>query len=368
MVMARKCYARALKSTNVALQTVEFPCREGSLAATLLLSLFETLAHTTDGSTAWSYHVLGALKLLELRGAELLQSDTGRVLFKQICDSVNVHCVQQRVRPPTSVRKLQALAARVHGTHSNLARLFELLVVKLADHRASIREGVLTNPFETIMLASSIDREAEALLDMSKSYHFSGPVHRPHQLRNSIRTMRILLNQEMLTCMRQILLNPVPTLPSPSTSPSSTDSDSDPPARESPTQYINPTDSATLLHLMRSTRQTILTQSTHILTTVPPALTPQALAPPPSGSRSSSSPSPNSSTTAIAIATSLLWPLHAAGSACRSLSQVEIAARIVGVLDAWDDRFRLPEAGRLAGMVERGEGEEAGWVHMLHMF
>jgi hypothetical protein len=75
------CYTKALASTFKALKDPVLTKRDDTLAAILLLGLFENITAKTLGMLAWSSHIEGAIQLVKSRGREQLQSKIGLDLF-----------------------------------------------------------------------------------------------------------------------------------------------------------------------------------------------------------------------------------------------------------------------------------------------
>lgn len=75
------CYTKALASTFTALKDPVLTKRDDTLAAILLLGLFENIAAKTLGMLAWSSHIEGAIQLVKSRGRQQLESKVGLDMF-----------------------------------------------------------------------------------------------------------------------------------------------------------------------------------------------------------------------------------------------------------------------------------------------
>lgn len=75
------CYTKALACTFTALKDPVLTKRDDTLAAILLLGLFENITAKTLGMLAWSSHIEGAIQLVKSRGQEQLRSKIGLDLF-----------------------------------------------------------------------------------------------------------------------------------------------------------------------------------------------------------------------------------------------------------------------------------------------
>lgn len=74
-------YAKALRTTQAALQDPVKCTSDSVLATVLLLGMFENIAAKKLGEFAWGSHVEGAIQLVKARGKKQLQTQTGLQLF-----------------------------------------------------------------------------------------------------------------------------------------------------------------------------------------------------------------------------------------------------------------------------------------------
>lgn len=74
-------YTHALTGTNRALRDPEAQKTDSTLAAVLLLGLFENLTAKQLGMSAWGSHIEGAIQLVKQRGRKQLRTRTGLLLF-----------------------------------------------------------------------------------------------------------------------------------------------------------------------------------------------------------------------------------------------------------------------------------------------
>ena len=75
-------YTQALQKTNRALRDPDTQRKDTTLAAVLLLALFETLTKTNI--EAWGAHIDGAIQLVQLRGKGQLNTEIGVLLFTSV--------------------------------------------------------------------------------------------------------------------------------------------------------------------------------------------------------------------------------------------------------------------------------------------
>jgi hypothetical protein len=74
-------YTEAIKGTNTALRDPETQKADTTLAAVLMLGLFENLTEKQLGMSAWGSHTEGAIQLVKQRGRKQLRTRTGLLLF-----------------------------------------------------------------------------------------------------------------------------------------------------------------------------------------------------------------------------------------------------------------------------------------------
>ena len=74
-------YTKALSSTYMALRDPALAKHDETLAAILLLGLFENISAKQLGMLAWGSHIEGAIQLVKARGKQQLQTQTGLLLF-----------------------------------------------------------------------------------------------------------------------------------------------------------------------------------------------------------------------------------------------------------------------------------------------
>lgn len=74
-------YVRALATTGRAIHDPYESKQDGTIAAVLLLSLFENITARHFGMLAWSTHTEGAIQLVQSRGREQLNTKVGRDIF-----------------------------------------------------------------------------------------------------------------------------------------------------------------------------------------------------------------------------------------------------------------------------------------------
>lgn len=143
---SRAQYVKALTQTNMALR---HPCdsrRDETLAAVLLLGLYETL--TCDGlysMESWKAHIVGAAEILRLRGYEALKTPNGMALFREVCTQVTICSIWTGTRVVTFIKDwLKRIRKEATLDHCPEHDLF-CLCADVADLRADALDR-LTSP------------------------------------------------------------------------------------------------------------------------------------------------------------------------------------------------------------------------------
>ncbi|GAB0145987.1 hypothetical protein EsHS_00006402 [Epichloe bromicola] len=96
-------YTKALASTCTALKDPILTKRDETLAAILLLGLFENITAKTLGMLAWSSHIEGAIQLVKARGRGQLKSKTGLDLFIAVRTQMIIHALSTGKAPTVDV-------------------------------------------------------------------------------------------------------------------------------------------------------------------------------------------------------------------------------------------------------------------------
>ncbi|KAK2594637.1 hypothetical protein QQS21_007674 [Conoideocrella luteorostrata] len=96
-------YTKALAATFTALKDPVLTKGDDTLAAILLLSLFENITAKTLGMLAWSSHIEGAIELVKARGREQLKSKTGLDLFIAVRTQMIIHSLSTGKAPALDV-------------------------------------------------------------------------------------------------------------------------------------------------------------------------------------------------------------------------------------------------------------------------
>ena len=218
---ARQEYMKALRLTNLALRSPKDVKKDSTLLAIMILGIFETVTGCDQRSlNAWAEHINGAAALVKLRGLEQLRTPAGRRMFVQVTSGLLISCIQRRLPLPAHIIELRAEAAKYINTDETAWHVLDSMIA-FADFRSKTRTGEINDPQVILSKALEIDgtllelfsdvplgweyetvyTDADPDVVFNKSYH----VYYDYwiaQLWNAMRTIRILLNEQI----REILL------------------------------------------------------------------------------------------------------------------------------------------------------------------
>lgn len=96
-------YAKALRTTQAALQDPVKCTSDSVLATVLLLGMFENITAKKLGEFAWGSHVEGAIQLVKARGKKQLQTQTGLQLFIAVRTQQIIHALTSGSPPVMGV-------------------------------------------------------------------------------------------------------------------------------------------------------------------------------------------------------------------------------------------------------------------------
>ncbi|KAL5336432.1 hypothetical protein BJX70DRAFT_281460 [Aspergillus crustosus] len=174
MFTARQEYGTALAETNAVLRDQAQSTSNTSLVAVAFLGLFELM--TCNGPPLmekYLNHVEGSAKLLQLRGSDQLKDNIGLGLFSQFRMTIVLgNFWLKRSTPAWLVDLSQEAIARREEKDCVGDELF-LLMAKVGDLCAGLRDGALIEPVKVVKTALKLDAELSAWamsLDSSQRY------------------------------------------------------------------------------------------------------------------------------------------------------------------------------------------------------
>ena len=168
MDRAGRRYALALTRTNAALANPATAVLDHTLASILLLAVFEgTIFPGARSPKEWTAHLLGATRLLQLRGLDQFQYGTGRHLYNHITNNICASCMQRVVNLPVEFQTWNAKAGPFLDREYHL-RKFSLTLQKAVSFKARLwasldkDRGIL---YDLFYEAAALEREAAALMN-----------------------------------------------------------------------------------------------------------------------------------------------------------------------------------------------------------
>ena len=84
LLKAEERYSRAIRYVNHALRDPVEQKTDETLAAVLLLGLFETIMSRKVSMTAWGSHIDGSVMIVKMRGKNQLKTPLGHALFTAV--------------------------------------------------------------------------------------------------------------------------------------------------------------------------------------------------------------------------------------------------------------------------------------------
>ncbi|CAG8152670.1 unnamed protein product [Penicillium salamii] len=159
---AKKSYSVALNAINAALGDPMQTTQDTTLAAILCIFLYEIIIFEQPRSLdAWLIHTQGATALLEIRGGDQFQRQTGFHLFHAVRNEVLLGCLQRGERFPESMTKFPDNIAATSRTEtlSDYKNDLTEITVMLCNLQAAIKDGYLQEAREILLLARSIDSQ-----------------------------------------------------------------------------------------------------------------------------------------------------------------------------------------------------------------
>jgi hypothetical protein len=155
---ARKGYVSALRLTNAALRSPTAAKKDSTLFSIMILGIYETVAGTNAQSVlAWTSHVNGAAALVDYRGVEQFNSESGQRLFYQVVSNMMISCLQRTIAMPKRIIELRDASAKIMLTPKPIWNVADT-IIDFTSFRADVREGRLVGPREIITKALELDQ------------------------------------------------------------------------------------------------------------------------------------------------------------------------------------------------------------------
>ncbi|KAB5582951.1 hypothetical protein GE09DRAFT_1077063 [Coniochaeta sp. 2T2.1] len=189
MAEAKQEYTSAICMIGNALNDSLECKRDDVLAAVVLLSMFEVMTCTDASSIRrWMGHVDGATRIVEVRGAEQLDSPVGLELFRHLRVGICLSGIYRQSPSSPMLAYLTEKAEHRSPAGGQTADNLATVILRLNGFCASLKEGDLAKPSYIISEALKLDTDlVTSLLDIPdassyttiKSAHPGDGVTRP---------------------------------------------------------------------------------------------------------------------------------------------------------------------------------------------
>lgn len=138
---ARQSYGTAINYINEAIHNTTKIKEAGTLAAILVLGLYEMIMCDSQQSlNAWYNHMLGALAVAHIRGTQQFKdSEAGMELFLHLRSQIIISCIQRSEGIPDSIQRLTDEAHKYEPFRSLGPYQLGGVIMKLCSLRAWIR-------------------------------------------------------------------------------------------------------------------------------------------------------------------------------------------------------------------------------------
>ncbi|KAI0157075.1 hypothetical protein GGR52DRAFT_586897 [Hypoxylon sp. FL1284] len=126
-------YTKALNGTNTALRSPNTQLSDSTLAAVLLLGLFESITAKQIGMLNWGSHTEGAIQLVKARGKQQLKTKIGVQLFIAVRTQMIIHSLTSGTTPIMGAEWWID-----EGIRGNTAAKCHRLMIKTSELRAGV--------------------------------------------------------------------------------------------------------------------------------------------------------------------------------------------------------------------------------------
>ncbi|KAK5995777.1 Transcription factor dbaG-like protein [Cladobotryum mycophilum] len=154
-------YTQALSAVSTTLKNPGTRLQDATLAAVLLLGLFENVTAQQPGMFAWGSHIEGAIQLAESRGAEQLQSKIGITLFIAVRTQMIIHTFSTAKLPKSGL----TWWAKEEAVRDKYASQCQELNLRTGDIRGKVNQlmGELPRNEETIKVMQDMVKKAQII-------------------------------------------------------------------------------------------------------------------------------------------------------------------------------------------------------------
>ncbi|KAI2634477.1 hypothetical protein GGS21DRAFT_539321 [Xylaria nigripes] len=153
-------YSLALARTNSALRDKDAQLSDGTLAAVLMLGMFESISAKQLNTSNWGSHVKGAVQLVKARGKKQLSTKIGLQLFTAVRSLMTIYCLTTSTAPIMGADWW--LEDTDFGKIDMGARILMIKTSEIRAHMIEIMDRAVKTP-QTVELMLDIIRKAQAM-------------------------------------------------------------------------------------------------------------------------------------------------------------------------------------------------------------
>ncbi|KAI0431168.1 hypothetical protein F5Y09DRAFT_305765 [Xylaria sp. FL1042] len=165
MLKAQREYTVALSRTNRALKDPIMCKTDDTLAAVVLLGIYEVINCTDDSYIdRWLKHMDGAAKLVEIRGSEQLTRREGLDMFTHLRTQINLSRIYQEKYISPTLAQLTEEVKQYRDPNDRILDDLATTIIRLTNFCADIKNRCVVEPSEIIRTALIIDAELVSLL------------------------------------------------------------------------------------------------------------------------------------------------------------------------------------------------------------
>lgn len=215
LIEARREFGVALRLVNSALSSPQ-ATNDSTVISIILFSTFGALTSQTPQSLSdCESHTGGAMMITKLRGRQQLDTRPRLQLFMHICLIFFPNCLLHSTRIPSELVELREYAATLLDADDPAWKLSSI-VVKVAEFRAEVKDGTLSDCLSIVEAATKLDSELSSLGEnmsgqwrfetfcveersefvLGDYYHVYSDLWVAH-IWNILRTCRLLLHEEI---------------------------------------------------------------------------------------------------------------------------------------------------------------------------
>ncbi|KFX91973.1 hypothetical protein V490_05618 [Pseudogymnoascus sp. VKM F-3557] len=164
LTKAQEQYSKAIRHVNDALRDPVATKTDETLAAVMLLGMYETILSRPVAMAAWGSHIDGAVMLVKLRGKKQLRTRVGNALFIAVRNLMFIHCLTTGKKPEWNIDLW-----RSDDEEGDIREVVNRLVLQAAELRYEIN-GLMTLAARTPENVSKVNDAMQRSWDMERKF------------------------------------------------------------------------------------------------------------------------------------------------------------------------------------------------------